>query len=66
MGKHAARNRRRDRFADFGVATLTFLRGEAPRPFNLCRDDAAGNFRIISPQDFRVLTRTGYIFISNK
>ena len=35
---------------------LTFLREEVPRKWNLYCDQGSDNFRIISPQDFRILT----------
>ena len=49
------------KFADFGAAMLTFLREEMPRKWTLYCDAVPDNFPIISPKNFPILTRTGYI-----
>jgi transposase len=56
MHKHVTHNRCHERFADFSAAMLTFLREEVPRKWTLYCDAVSDNFRIISPQDFRILT----------
>ncbi len=55
MHKHVTHNRCHERFADFSAAMLTFLREEVPRKWTLYCDEVSDNFRIISPQDFRIL-----------
>ena len=55
MHKHVTHNRRHERFAGFSAAMLTFLREEAPRKWTLYCDAVSDNFRVISPEDFRIL-----------
>jgi len=55
MHEHVTHNKCYERFADFRDAMLTFLREEVPRKWNLYCDDVSDNFRIISPEDFRIL-----------
>ena len=56
MHKHVTHNRCHETFAEFSAAMLTFLREEVPRKWTLCCDAVSDSFRIISPQDFRILT----------
>ena len=56
MHKHVTHNRCHATFADFKAAILTFLREEVPRKWHTYCDEVSDNFRIISPEDFRVLT----------
>ena len=56
MHKHVTHNRWHATFADFRAAILTFLREDVPRKWRLYCDQVTDNFRIISPQNFRVLT----------
>ena len=55
MHKHTTHNRCHATFADFSGAILTFLRKEVPRKWHLYCDAVSGNFRVISPKDFRIL-----------
>ncbi|MGH6864226.1 MAG: hypothetical protein ACRECN_08150 [Methylocella sp.] len=43
---------------DDGIAdaTLSFLREKVPKKWAKLRDSVSGNFRVISPEDFRVVT----------
>ncbi|MBW4092994.1 MAG: hypothetical protein HIU82_18120 [Proteobacteria bacterium] len=54
MHKHITHNRRPATFADFRYAILRFLREEVPRKWRVHCDDVSDNFRVISPQDFRI------------
>jgi transposase len=56
MHRHVTHNRCHATFADFKAAVLTFLREEVPRKWGAYCDQVTDNFRIISPQDFRILT----------
>ena len=56
MHKHVTHNRCHATFADFSGAILTFLREEVPRKWHLYCDAVSDNFRVISPEDFRILT----------
>jgi transposase len=56
MHKHVTHNRCHATFADFKAAILTFLREEVPRKWSIYCDQVTDNFRIISPENFRVLT----------
>jgi len=55
MHKHVTQNRCHERFAEFRDAVLTFLREEVPRKWTIYGDDVSDSFRIISPEDFRIL-----------
>ena len=55
MHKHVTHNRCHATFADFKAAILTFLREEVPRKWGIYCDQVTDNFRIISPENFRVL-----------
>jgi len=55
MHKHTTHNRCHETFADFKNAILTFLREEVPRKWHIYCEEVTGNFRIISPKDFRIL-----------
>jgi hypothetical protein len=61
MHKHVTHNRCHATFADFKAAILTFLREEVPRKWGIYCDQVTDNFRIILPENFRVLHRAGYI-----
>jgi transposase len=56
MHRHITHNRCHEKFADFRDAMLTFLREEVPKKWTLYCDEVTDNFRIINPEDFRVLT----------
>ena len=56
MHKHVTHNRCHATFADFSGAILTFLREEVPRKWHTYCDAVSDNFRVISPEDFRILT----------
>jgi len=55
MHKHITHNRCHATFVDFKAAILTFLREEVPRKWDAYCDQVTDNFRVISPQDFRIL-----------
>lgn len=55
MHKHVTHNRCHATFTGFSTAILTFLRQEVPRKWRVFCDQVSDNFRIISPQDFRIL-----------
>jgi transposase len=55
MHKHVTHNRCHATFADFKAEILTFLREEVPRKWHTYCDQVTDNFRIISPEKFRVL-----------
>jgi len=42
-------------FADFSHAILAFLREEVPRNWHVYCDNVSDDFRIISPEEFRIL-----------
>jgi hypothetical protein len=56
MRKHITHNSCYERFADFRDAMLAFLRPEVPRNWDAYCDTVSDDFRIISPEDFRILT----------
>ena len=56
MHKHVTHNRCHAPFADFSGALLTVWRAEVPRKWHLYCDAVSDNFRVISPEDFRILT----------
>jgi transposase len=55
MHKHVTHNRCHATFADFKAEILTFLREEVPRKWHTYCDQVTDNFRIISPEKFRIL-----------
>ena len=55
MHKRVTHNRCHPRFADFKAAVLTFLRIDTPKNWRTLCDKVSDNFRIITPQDFRIL-----------
>jgi transposase len=55
MHKHITHNKCHETFKDFRAAILTFLREEVPRNWRTYCDEVTDNFRIISPEDFRIL-----------
>jgi transposase len=55
MHRHITHNTCHATFRQFSEAVLTFLREEVPRKWQTYCDEVTDNFRIISPQDFRVL-----------
>jgi len=56
MHKHITHNRCHETFAGFRAAILAFLREEVPRNWRVFCDAVTDNFRIISPESFRILT----------
>lgn len=56
MHKRTTHNRCHPRFADFRTAILTFLRHEVPENWHTIRDAVSDNFRIIRPENFRIVT----------
>ena len=59
MHRHITHNRCHATFNQFSEAVLTFLREEVPRKWQTYCDEVTVNFRIISPQDFRVWRERG-------
>ena len=55
MHKHITHNKCHETFKDFSDAILTFLREEVPRNWHRYCDEVTDNFRVISPEDFRIL-----------
>jgi hypothetical protein len=45
---------------------LTFLREEVPRKWHVYCDTVTDNFRVIDPENFRILARTEYISCSRE
>jgi len=56
MHKHVTHNRCYAKFGDFCLEMLTFLREDVPKNWEKYRDSVTDNFRVISPETFRVLT----------
>ncbi len=56
MHKRATHNRCHQRFADFTTAIPTFLRDEVRRNWPAICDAVSDNFRIIRPENFRIVT----------
>jgi hypothetical protein len=55
MHKTVTHNRCHATYNDFCEAVLGFLRRDVPSRWNTFCDNVTDNFRIISPEDFRVL-----------
>ena len=55
MHKTVTHNRCHATYNDFYEAVLGFLRRDVPRRWNTFCNNVTDNFRIISPEDFRVL-----------
>ena len=55
MHKHVTHNECYATFTQFADAMLSFLREEVPRNWANLRDSVTDNFRVISPNDFRVM-----------
>jgi hypothetical protein len=55
MHKNVTHNRCHARFQDFTHAVLTFLRHEVPENWQKLCDHVSDNFRVILPEDFRVM-----------
>ena len=55
MHKHVTHNKCYATFTQFADAMLSFLREEVPRNWANLRDSVTDNFRVISPNDFRVM-----------
>jgi transposase len=53
--KHVTHNKCYATFKEFAAAFLTFLREDVPRKWATFCDTVSDNFRIINPNDFRVL-----------
>jgi hypothetical protein len=60
MHKRVKHNKRYATCREFVDATLDFLRGKIPRNWAEFGDSVTDNFRVISPNDFRVVTSAGY------
>lgn len=56
MHKNVTRNKCSATCGQFADATLDFWRGKVAKNWNRFRDSVTGNFRVISPKDFRVVT----------
>jgi hypothetical protein len=56
MHKKITHNRSHNTFADFTQAVLNFLRTDVPQNWRTLCDHVSDNFRIIRPQNFRVVT----------
>jgi transposase len=55
MHEHVTNNRSYETFAQFRSAILRFLRRTVPKKWDRFRDRITDNFRIISPDEFRVV-----------
>jgi transposase len=55
MHRHVTHNRCYQRFADFREAMLKFLREDVPQNWSVYCDTVSDNFRIINPEDYRIL-----------
>jgi transposase len=55
MHEHVTNNRSYETFAQFRSAILRFLRRTVPKKWDRFRDRITDNFRIISPDDFRIV-----------
>jgi len=55
MHKHLTHNKCYASYREFAEAALAFLREKAPRRWPEFRDSVTDNFRVIDPNDFRVL-----------
>lgn len=56
MHKNVTHNKCYATCGQFADATLNFLRHKVPKNWRSFRDSVTDNFRVINPQDFRVLT----------
>jgi transposase len=56
MHKHVTRNKCYESSRAFAGEVLTFLREKVPQTWDELRDSVTDNFRVISPETFRVLT----------
>ncbi|MGF7209762.1 transposase [Skermanella aerolata] len=56
MHKHMTHKRCYSTFREFCTALLSFLRGDVPRNWRSLCDSVSDNFRVIDPDQFRVLT----------
>jgi transposase len=54
--KNITHNKGSATFKDFAHELLNVLRVEVPKNWQLYRDSITGNFRVVNPADFRVLT----------
>jgi transposase len=55
MHRHVTHNRCYQRFVDFREAMLKFLREDVPRNWSVYCDTVSDNFRVIDPEDYRIL-----------
>jgi transposase len=55
MHKHVTHNKSHTSIRTFQTAVLTFLRYDVPRKWSEFCDQVSDNFRIIDPNDFRVI-----------
>ena len=56
MHKHVTHNKCHERFGNFVTAILTFLRKDVPERWDTLCDEVSDNFRIIRPENFRIMT----------
>jgi hypothetical protein len=56
MHRHVTHNKCHATCGQFADAALDFLCDKVPKNWRNFRDSVTGNFRIINPKDFRVLT----------
>jgi len=56
MHKHVTHNKCYQSSRDFAGEVLTFLREKAPQTWDRLRDSVTDNFRVIDPENFRILT----------
>jgi len=55
MHKYLTHNKCYPNYRDFDEATLQFLRDKVPKNWPEVRDSVTDNFRIVNPNDFRIL-----------
>ena len=55
MHEHVTHNQSYETLAQFRLAIMTFLRRTIPKKWDRFRDRITDNFRVISPNDFRVV-----------
>jgi transposase len=56
MHKHVTHNRCHERFTAFATEILKFLRKDVPANWHSLCDEVSDNFRIIRPENFRIIT----------
>ena len=55
MHRHITHNKCYKSFRDFRTAMLSFPRDEVPKNWHTLCDEVSDNFRVINPEDFRIL-----------